>query len=152
MRGGSAPDAIDAFAGRTDASGGGFVVEPRRPSGGGFVVEPVRPAGGGFVVEPARPGGAKPCEAFVGVGAAANPAAVLVVDVSGVLDERSCAGNEPEFVDDGRVPDDVGRVIGALADGGNGAAGARTVVDVTSGPPTTVASALRPASPPIGPL
>jgi hypothetical protein len=102
-----------------------------------------------------------------GLGAAANPAAVAVVDVGTVGDERSCAGIDPVFVDDGRcagiTPDrfiapefvDDGRVIGALAEGGygagapldgaalDGAIGARTVVEVASGPPIVVGSAFR---------
>ncbi|MFN0249204.1 MAG: hypothetical protein ACKV2T_20135 [Kofleriaceae bacterium] len=132
-RGGSALDVIDAFAG--PPSGGGFVVDPER-IGGGFVVDPER-IGGGFVVDPAR--GAKPC-VFVGLGAAAKPAAVLVVDVSdGIAPERSCAalrssGGIALEADD----------RGALGDGDR-AAGVR--VDVASGPPRTVGSTLRPPCP-----
>jgi hypothetical protein len=156
-RGGSAPDAIDAFAGLTLASGGGLVVEPAR-IGGGLVVEPARgnapdvfdASGGGFVVDPER--GAKPC-VFVGLGAAAKPAAVFVVDVSeGIAPERSCAAP--------RSSGGIAPERSALGDDGR-AAGVRTFVDVASGPPTTVGSALRTPPPtwtlvdvasPMGPL
>ncbi len=138
-RGGSEPDVTDALGGRVP-SGGGFVVEPARGVviGGGFVVEPARvvigggfvvePArgiviGGGFVVEPARSGGAKPCDALVGLGAAANPAAVLVVDESGcaccALDALDrCAGSALDAVDRcaGSALDAVDRCAGSALD------------------------------------